>query len=253
MKRLFAYTILILSVAGCTITNPASKTVSISDLKYYSSYQLGLCVSMPAELTSVVLDFDNYLKKSEEEMILDENFYGIASYLGENSYRISHHHIGISCTVDTGGKSILEQDAVWEFSNISYYGYYGDTTIGMSYDITINEESALKMVADSTWSFTSDCVESTIQMVKTDTARCWNIHGRSLEDSENGMHSVSVTGEDGVKMWCIEQTIDEKYSSRSISYSGIFSTDIYKGDELIDFCRFAFRPGFNSTITTSKD
>lgn len=264
MKRIFTYTFIILALAGCRITSPSNPSVTNSDLTFYTTYQLGRCISMPAELTSVVLDFDQYLKKSEEEMLLDENFYGVASYLGENTYRISHHHIGISCTVDTDGKSILDPGTVWEFSNIGYFGYYADAAVGMSYDIYINEESALKMVADSTWSFTSKGIESTLHMLKTDTARCWNIHGKSVENTEGsgstvmhnnveGMYSISVTGEEGMKMWCIEQQIDEKYSSRSISYSGTFATDIYKGNDLIDFCTFAFMPGFNSTVTTSRD
>lgn len=253
MKKIFAYTIIILALASCQITNPSNSTISSSDLTFYTSYQLGRCISMPAELMNVVLDFDQYLKKTEEEMILDENFYGIASYLGENSYRISHHKIGLSCTVDTGGKSILEPGAVWEFSYIGYYGYYADSAIGMSYDININEVSSLEMVADSTWSFTSESIESTIVMAKTDSTRCWNVKGRCTEDNDNGMSSISRTGEGGIKMWCIVQEIDEKYSSRSISYSGTFSTEIYRNNELIDFCTFAFRPGFNSTVTTSRD
>lgn len=264
MKRIFTYTVLVLALVGCTMTAPSNPEISSSDLSFYSSYHLGRCISMPAELTSVILDFDQYLKKSEEEMILDENFYGVASHLGDNTYQISHHHIGISCTVDTGGKSILDPGTVWEFSNIAYYGYYGDPTIGMSYDIYVNEESSLEAVADSVWSFTSKGITSKIHMLKSDVAKCWNIYGCSIENSEGGgsavlqnnvegMYSVSGSGEEGMKMWCIMQNIDEKYSSRSISYSGTFSTDIYKGDELIDFCRFGFRPGFNSTVTTSRD
>lgn len=264
MKRIFAYTVIILALAGCRITSPTNPTVTSSELTFHSTYHLGRCVAMPAELMNVVLDFDQYLKKSEEDMIHDKNFYGIASYLGENSYRISHHKIGLSCTVDTKGKSILDQGTVWEFSNIGYYGYYGDPAIGMSYDISVYEPSSLEIVADSTWSFISKGIESTLELVKTDSTRCWNIRGKSVENTEGtgstvmqenveGMYSLSVTGEEGIRMWCIEQNIDEKYSSRSISYSGTFSTDIYKGDELIDFCTFAFRPGFNSTITTSRD
>ena len=252
MKRIFAYTVLVLALVGCTVTNPSNPTVTSTELIFYSTSHFGHCVAMPAELMNVVLDFDEYLKKSEEDMIHDKNFYGVASYLGENSYRISHHKIGLSCTLDTGGKSILDQDAVWEFSNISYYGYYGDSSIGMSYDIYLNEVSSIKMLADSTWSFTGPNIESTLEMVKTDSTRCWNVQGRSIENTED-IYSVSTTGEEGMKIWCIDQNIDEKYSSRSLSYSGTFATDIYKDDKVIDFCRFAFRPGFNSTITTSRN
>ena len=252
MKRIYTYTVIVLTLVGCNITSPSNPTVTNSELTFHSTYHLGRCVAMPAELMNVVLDFDQYLKKSEEDMIQDKNFYGIASYLGENSYRISHHKIGLSCTIDTGGRSILDKGTVWEFASIGYYGYYGDSAIGMSYDISVYELSSLEMVTDSTWAFTSYGIESTLEMVKTDSTRCWKIHGKSVENTE-GMYSLSVTGEEGMKIWCIDQNIDEKYSSRSPSYSGTFATDIYKDDKVIDFCRFAFRPGFNSTITTSRD
>lgn len=252
MKRIFTYTIIILALAGCQINYSRNTVVSSNELTHYSSYQLGKCVTLPAELLSVVIDFDRYLKMSEEEKILDENIFGLASYLGEYSYSTSHHHIGISCTFNTGGKSILEPGSVWKFSRIGYYGYYSDSAIGFSYDINLNDEASLEMVADSTWKFTTNEIETTITMVESDIT-CWKVYGKAIDQGENGMTSISRTGEDGMTLWCIVQSIDEKYSSRSISYNGTFMTDIYRNNESADFCVFGFKPGFNSTITTSRD
>ena len=253
MKRIFALTILVLSIVGCELTHPSNKVVTSSELTFYNSSQFGKCIVTPAELVSVALDFDKYLKMSEEEMIMDKNIYGLANYLGENSYRISHHHIGLSCTVDTDGKSILEPGTVWAFPQISYFGYYGDTTIGMSYDVNLNDESTLETLADSTWLFKSKGIEATVRMIKSDITQCWDIVSEGHEDGDNGLSSISKTGTDGFKMWCTMQDIDEKYSSRTMSFSGTFSTAIFKDDEMIDFCTFAMRPGFNATITTSRD
>ena len=253
MKRIFALTILVLSIVSCELTHPSSKVVTSSDLIFYTSSQFGKCIVAPAELISAAIDFDKYLKMSEEEMILDENIYGLANYLGENSYRFSHHHIALSCTVDTDGKSILEPGTVWKFSDIGYYGYYGDTTIGMSYDVNINDESSLEMLADSTWVFKTKGLETTVKMIKNDIAQSWSIECEGEDESKNGISSVSKTSIDGFRMWCAKQNIDEKYSSRTMSFSGTFSTNIFKDGELIDFCTFAMKPGFNATISTSRD
>ena len=253
MKRIFAFTVLVLSLVGCELTHPSNTEVTSSELTFYTSSQFGKCIVTPAELVSAVIDFDKYLNMSEEEMILDENIYGLANYLGENSYRFSHHHISVSCTVNTDGKSILEPGTVWTFSQIGYFGYYGDTTIGMSYDVNIYDESTLEMVADSTWIFKTKGQETTIRMIKSDVPQCWDIVCEGSEDGDNGLKSISKTGSDGFKMWCTKQNIDEKYSSRTMSFSGVFSTAIFKDEELLDYCTFAMRPGFNATITTSRD
>ena len=253
MKRIFALTILVLSIAGCELTHPSNTEVTSSELTFYTSAQFGKCIVTPAELVSVAIDFDKYLKMSEEEMILDQNIYGLANYLGENSYSLSHHHIGISCIVDTDGKSILEKGTVWEFSHIGYFGYYGDSTLGMSYDVNIGDEFTLEMVADSTWIFKTKGQETTIRMIKNDIPQCWEIECEGTEVGDNGLVSVSKTGSEGFKMWCVKQEIDEKYSSRTMSFSGTFSTEIFRNEELIDFCTFSMKPGFNATITTSRD
>ena len=253
MKRIFALTVLVFSISGCELTHPSNTEVSSSDLSFYTSAQFGKCIVTPAELVSVAIDFDKYLKMSEEEMILDQNIYGLAKYLGENSYSLSHHHIGISCNVNTDGKSIVEKGSVWKFPYIAYFGYYGDATIGMSYDVNISDESTLEMVADSTWLFKTKGQETTIRMIKSDVPQCWDIVCEGREDGDDGLKSISKTGSDGFKMWCTKQNIDEKYSSRTMSFSGVFSTAIFKDEELLDYCTFAMRPGFNATITTSRD
>ena len=253
MKRIFALTILVLSVTSCVLSHPSNTEVTSSELIFYTSAQFGKCIVTPAELVSAAIDFDKYLKMSEEEMILDENIYGLANYLGENSYRFSHHHIAVSCTVDTDGKSILDPGTVWTFSNIGYFGYYGDTTIGMSYDVNISDESTLEIVAENTWVFKSKGIKTTIHMIQNETPQCWGIESEGSDEGTDGLFSTSRTGENGFKMWCAKQNIDEKYSSRTMSFSGDFITEIYKGNDLIDFCTYAMKPGFNTTITTSRD
>ena len=167
MKRIIAFTALVLTVISCEITHPSNKEVTSHELTYYTSAQFGKCIVTPAELVSVAIDFDRYLKMSEEEMILDQNIYGLANYLGDNSYRISHHKISLSCTIDTDGKSILEPGTVWTFPSIGYYGYYGDTTIGMSYDVNIYDSSTLETLTDSTWLFKSKGIETKVRLVNT--------------------------------------------------------------------------------------
>ena len=74
MKRIFIFAASVLSVIGCTLTTPKSPEVTAYNLQVYSSLELGKCVAMPSVLTSVMAEFDEYLKKSKEEMLMDEVF-----------------------------------------------------------------------------------------------------------------------------------------------------------------------------------
>ena len=243
MKRIFIFTVSVLSAIGCTLTSPTSPEVTAYNLQVYSSLELGKCVAMPTVLTSAMLDFDEYLKKSKEEMLMDEVFNGNVNYKGENKYEITLRKLYLTCTVDTGGKSIFENDAVWTVSGIYYSDVYTDGAFLVSPDVRVSGESTLTMVSDSTWFFESEGIETTIKLAAEDPLGGWIIEGRSVDIGTDHLWSQSTTGEGGIKV----------YSHNNLSYNGTFTTEIYKEDEQLDFCTFSFRPGFTSSVTTSRD
>ena len=243
MKRIFIFAASVLSVIGCTLTTPKSPEVTAYNLQVYSSLELGKCVAMPSVLTSVMAEFDEYLKKSKEEMLMDEVFNGTVTFKGEDTYEIHLREPYLMCTVDTDGKSIFENDAVWTVSDIYYSDVYTDGAIGVSLDVRVSGESALTKVSDSTWFFESEGIETTVKLAAEDPLGGWIVEGRSVDIGTDHMWSQSTTGEGGIKV----------YSHNNLSYNGTFTTEIYKEDEQLDFCTFSFRPGSTSSVTTSRD
>ena len=106
--------------------------------------------------------------------------------------------------------------------------------------------------ADSVWTFHADNVESRVKMIRTDSTRVWKVEGHCRVNGENGLSSVSATGAEGMSVRKVWVDLGSMYPRQEISYSGSFSTDLFKGDEKIDFCTMTFRPGFAASCTTSR-
>lgn len=238
MKRISTFIILLLALAGCQISSPKGRVVTSKDLINYSSYHLGRCVSMPAELMRALIEFDENLHTTH------------------NTHKIDPKDIAMSCTVDTGGKSLFDKGMTWTFSNIAYYGYYTDATVGLSFDVTVDCISTLAYEGDNTWNFVSEGIDCTIRLEKDEASDYWVIEGRSTATGTNGTSSISVTEEGGIRVYITEHLDEydkEERTYTTISYIGNFYTDIYKGDELIDYCSLSFKSGANSVAETSRD
>ena len=254
MKKIYAYIALAIVSTGCLVNNPYEQVVDQSDLINYTSIQLGRCATMPAELIETMVDFEKYLNKSDEEKLLDAEFYGNVSFFGDDTYGVKSATKSLYCIVDTGGKSIHEDGAEWEFASISFYGNYTDESISAYFQDIIIDGGKLKTVDSKAgiWTFNAEGIESKITKVPSDSLQAWNIVGSCIEKAENGMRSTSTTGEDGITYRKVMMDQNTVYPYIRASYSGTFTTEIYKGNEKVDWCRFAFRPGFNSTVTCSR-
>ena len=255
MKKIYAYIALAIVSTGCLVNNPYERVVGQSDLVNYTSTQLGRCATMPAELIETMVDFEKYLNKSDEEKLLDAEFYGNVSFFGDDTYGVKSATKSLYCIVDTGGKSIHEDGAEWEFASISFYGNYTDESISSYFQDIIIEGGKLKTVDSKTgiWTFNAENIESKITKVPGDSLQAWNIIGSCTEHAGNGIRSTSTTGEDGITYRKVMMDRNTVYPYIRASYSGTFTTEIFKENEKTDWCRFAFRPGFNSTVTSSRE
>ena len=255
MKKIYAYITLAIVSTGCLVNNPYERVVGQSDLVNYTSTQLGRCATMPAELIETMVDFEKYLNKSDEEKLLDAEFYGNVSFFGEDTYGVKSATKSLYCIVDTGGKSIHEDGVEWEFASISFYGNYTDESISSYFQDIIIEGGKLKTVDSKTgiWTFNAENIESKITKVPGDSLQAWNIIGSCTEHAGNGIRSTSTTGEDGITYRKVMMDRNTVYPYIRASYSGTFTTEIFKENEKTDWCRFAFRPGFNSTVTSSRE
>ena len=255
MKKIYAYIALAIVSTGCLVNNPYERVVGQSDLVNYTSTQLGRCATMPAELIETMVDFEKYLNKSDEEKLLDAEFYGNVSFFGDDTYGVKSATKSLYCIVDTGGKSIHEDGAEWEFASISFYGNYTDESISSYFQDIIIEGGKLKTVDSKTgiWTFNAENIESKITKVPGDSLQAWNIIGSCTEHAGNGIRSTSTTGEDGITYRKVMMDRNTVYPYIRASYSGTFTTEIFKENEKTDWCRFEFRPGFNSTVTSSRE
>lgn len=254
MKRIYIAFMALTALVSCQVTNPSSHVVDADDLLAYSNAQMGRCVTLPAELMELLVGFEEYMDKSDEDKLYDDRYYGKISEYGTGVYGISAQINGINCTVDTHGKSLWEAGAEWEFSVISYNGNYADTQMNIYHDIYLDEGAVLKMEnpSDSVWTFHADNVESRLKMVKSDSLNVWNVTGTCRSDGKGDFSSVSVTGAEGMTFRKVWRNLGTTYTYQETSYGGTFSTDIFRNDEKVDFCTVKFRPGFASSYETSR-
>ena len=254
MKKIYAYIALAIVSTGCLVQNTSTQVVSQTELVNYTSIQMGRCVAMPAELVETMICFEEYLNKSDEEKLLDAEFYGNVSFYGENTYGVKSGTKSLYCIVDTGGKSILEEGTEWEFGSISFYDNYSDETLSAYFQDIIIEGGKLQSTnaEKGIWTFTAENIKSCISKVPSDSLQGWDVVGSCSEKSESGLMSYSATGIDGITYRKVLVDQNSVYPYKRASYSGTFTTEIYNGNEKIDWCTFAFRPGFNSTVTASR-
>lgn len=256
MKKIYITAVLAFCAISCQVTSPSSKVVRWSDLRNYSLLKMGECVSMPVEIMETAIDLEAYLLATNEEKMSNKDFYGMVTDYGNGTYGVSRRNSNLSFIVDTKGKSIWEAGAAWEFASISFYNLFTEMDVFVENMIDMPEGTLLVKdpSKDSTWTFTAkDKIESVLTLMPSDSLYYWNVKGSCLETSQkNGTNSVSATESAGMTVRKVWKGSDTIYPTLVNSYSGTFATDIYKGNEIIDFCRANFRPGFTSTFTTSR-
>lgn len=254
MRRIYTYVIYALTLTGCIVSAPSNQVVNQTSLTNYTSIQMGRCVVMPAELVETMLGFDAYLQKTDEDKLLDGEYYGNVSYYGEDTYEVKCRTKSLYCIVDTGGSSILKDGTEWEFASISFYDNYTDSNLSAYFGDIITENGILKTVnaSEGEWSFNAENVESTIKKVMGESLTGWNIIGNCSEAADNGMISSSTTGDGGITYRKVLEGEETVYPYKRASYSGTFMTEICKAGVMVDWCMFTFRPGFNSTVTSSR-
>ena len=256
MKRIAYIFISAAIVASCQVGNPEVETTSAAEVISYTMDQLNRSVCIPAEILCASIDLDNFLKLPEEERRSEKMNGRTVAYLGEDTYKITDRN-NLSFAVFTDGKSLSAEGVQWEFSEIqvSYlpfeYSYYENSVHG--YSVLSYKEGGKIEATDMTekiWTFMpKEDIEATLQQMPTDSLYCWLVKARCTDKGENGYSSVSVTSEEGMT---VREVKDSFSQETDFVLSGKFSTDIYKGEDKIDYCSCRFRPGFSTSYTLSR-
>ena len=219
----------------------------------YASHKFGQYVVAPAEITEMLLEFDDYMKLPEAEKEKNTRFYGKIDVVYDNIYRFADNNEQyVYCTVDTKGKSLREEGTTWIFAQARmtspeeilnyYYGEY-----------TLPEFTQLTKTGENTWTMEyEDVFETEMKYMGKDNGRdMWEIWTSGSLKSDIGAWATISTGEQGMTMKEMMMASDSVYKGNA--YGGVFRVDIYdKDNKSLDFCHINFMPGFSTKYTTSR-
>ena len=109
MRRAYILLAVTFALSACRISSVDSVQISSSQLCFYSNNVFNEHVTLPVEITEAIIEFDEYLSKSESDRELDTRFYGKFEDLFPGIYRFElNDENQISCTVETNEKSLKE-------------------------------------------------------------------------------------------------------------------------------------------------
>lgn len=256
MRKTYIMMLAALCTISCQVSDPSPKILKWNNLRDYSIMKMGECVVLPAEVVETAIGLDRYLRASNEDKIADTEFYGMVSDYGDGTYGVRSKVKNISFIVATEGKSIWDNDAQWQFANISYYDHYSGADTYVEYHFNLQEGPTLNMEPrqDSTWTFkVEDKVTSHVRMMKSDSLYCWRVVASCKEEAKNGMSSVASTTSEGIIMRKVWEGSGTSYPYKKNAFNGKFITEISRDNEQVDYCIINFRPGFTPAYTTSRD
>lgn len=253
MKKILLFTILCTALAGCQVYSSSNTEVNSYDLMSYASHKFGQYVAAPAEITEMLLEFDDYMKLPDAEKEKNTRFYGKIDVVYDNIYRFADNNEQyVYCTVDTKGKSLREEGTTWIFAQARmtspeeilnyYYGEY-----------TLPEFTQLTKTGENTWTMEyEDVFETEMKYMGKDNGRdMWEIRTSGSLKSDIGAWATFSTGDQVLTMKEMMMASDSVYKGNA--YGGVFRVDIYdKDDKSLDFCQISFMPGFSTKYTTSR-
>jgi hypothetical protein len=242
--------------ASCKISDPESDGVHAGRLTQYSCNLFNNYITAPVEITEMLIKFDEYLLKSDDDKKLDRTFYGNIEEVFDNIYRFKYTaEIPINCTIDTKGKSLSE--GVWEFADLyivpqSYsvnqvaYTYQGSYWLPESTLITMTDKEAKTYVMSYEGLF-----ETTMKYLGDDNGRdSWEVTARGETIKEKDLYASFSTGSQPLN---IKERPIQNYTYNGNSYDGHFYVEFMRDDRKLDDCEITFRHGFTTKYKTSRD
>lgn len=226
-------------------------TLTSDDLKAYASDVFSGHVIMPVALAEFALDLDVYLSLPEAEKINDFRFYGKIKKLEDNFYLIDDGRT--VCSVKTGGKSLWEADAKWEFLSFSTTSWllthgkiYCNVSSGVVLESYPGDEGSIRLFS---MIYGDDPVGMELMEID-DEGRCrWNIGSTGRVIDTDGYWSEYMTGSEGIS---VVNRYNEAYKADEYICGGEFLVNIYRNDEPLDWCKAVFTPGYDTDFKTSR-
>lgn len=243
MRRLFIFSALLFGLVSCELQIGDLHRDPQNEIQRYTIDAFSSHVIMPVMMAELALDFDAYLALSDEEKAKDFRFFGNIRKPDENTYLIG---LGdMTCTIQTGGKSIWEDGAAWTFLSFTADTHLnGSGTLYCTMTETIVLESAPVVPGDDSMRLLSAMLgKNPVGMVlcsSDEGFHKWNVGSAGDIEDTGGYMAEYMTGADGVY-------VTKRYNAESEKYEyicdGDFLVTIFKNNEPIDMCKAVFEPG----------
>lgn len=221
-------------------------------LRKYTMDAFGAYVLMPVQMAELAIDFDAYMRLSDDDKKNDFRFYGNIRNPEENLYIIEDGNM--LCSLRTDGRSLWDDDARWTFlsfgTSASLNGY-GSIYLSISDRVDIDSDP----VAPGDTSvriFTMDYGDDPVGLVlcsATDGKLVWNVGTAGLVKDTDGYSGEYMTGSEGIML---EKRYLEAVRNYEYICGGEFLMTVLRNDEPIDMCKAIFKPGLRTEFVSRQ-
>lgn len=254
MRKILFIFMACMAVAACEVYSNDDTSVTNNDLIAYASYKFTYNVVAPVEITESLLAFDAYLQLPDSEKELDTRFYGKLEMIYDDIYRYQDTaEANIYCTVDTKGKSLHEDGAVWIFAEAEVYGLNESYNYHYYGECNMPEYTQIAKTGDNTWTISyEDVFEIELKYLGDDNGRqMWEVKATGRQKSDIGAWAEFSTGDTPMTIKEMAHSDDMRYKGNA--YGGTFYVDIYNEDgKALDYVQIKFNPGFKTKYITSR-
>jgi hypothetical protein len=252
MKKLFVFMALLSVLVSCELSVGEYRQDTQTALQQYTMDAFSSYVIMPVMMAELAVDFDAYLSLTEEEKAKDFRFYGNIRNPETDMYLIGLD--GLTCTLQTGGKSIWDEDAQW-------------TILSFTADTDLNGDGALYCSTSEKTVLDSDPVapgDSSLRIFSTQLGKnpagmvlCslaegvyeWKVGSNGQISDTDGYMAEYMTGDNGVY---VTKRFNQALEGYEYICSGDFLVTVFKNNEPIDMCKAVFKPGFRTQYVSGK-
>lgn len=242
-------------ICSCEVDYGRIEGLNHSDLTAYADILFGNNVVLPVEMAEFSIEFDEYLSLPDEEKPNSYRFFGKIKQLGPTLYSFSD--ASISCTVDTKGVSVWQEDAEWEYVEFSVKpeivgspGSYRFYSVSNNIRITFEKDNIGDFQLLASLKSGVDNSVAMALLAREDNLYKWNLSGGGYDRGEDGLMAEFTVG-DGTG-FNVSERMSADGSEKEFICDGVFYVDIYNGADKIDWCQMLFRQGYRIDYLSSR-
>lgn len=240
------------ALASCELHMGEYRLNTQTALQEYTMDAFSSYVITPVVMAELAVEFDAYLSLTEEEKAKDFRFYGNIRNPEPDMYLIGIE--GITCTLQTGGKSIWDEGAQWSILSFTADadlngngGLYCSLTekIIMDSDPVAPGDTSLRI-------FSTQLGRNPVGMVlcsSEDGYHKWNVGSNGEISDTDGYLAEYLTGPEGIM---VTKRYNESSEADEYICSGDFLVTVFRDNEPIDMCKAVFKPGFRVQFVSGK-